>query len=1057
MKTAKSIAIVLLVTTLLYACVGCTKIGKDEQNSEPSASTQKFTSDTVIKELQSHAAEYGFENALSELQLASEMTVDDDTYYRMQQYYQGVPVYGREAVCVIDAEGNQIAQSGNLLDVSDSLSMECTVTQTQLMKQLDNYVQTYFGSDESVFVGEISNDSTTVFFDESGTAHLALIFQASIGEMPYRVLSDGHDGTVLLCSPFLNTETVIGYKASDETSKQQGFPIEQHDNGYYLENNARKTFVRNLDGSPITTGKNVDYTHTINSSTPVESQDNIFGNTNEEIKNDYEFAADLMLILSSVQDYYKDNLGFSLKTEKTFLFYNDSWSNGTNTGAALLSKQLNPTVPENGISLITWGQSHNLDFTAMAHEYTHLVSDTLVDWSINKGENGALVEAFSDIFSVLITSKTNGIEPQWTLGERDLTNPGGKKVHDSNGKHHQECRYKLEGLSSPENHEHNSNCLVKLYYPATYNDEYYYPYADNHANSVLISHAAYLMYNGIDGTDSKKLTVDQLEKLWYRAMLTLPSDCDFARCRTCVEAAAKSVNLTYEQIACVKEAFDKVGIAEEYSHFDYVIGPNSTLSVLDQDGEPYDSFACRISGTMSKRVDLENRSFMQTYLDNTTEPLPLPKNEGTYTIKIYDKKDSPESMEFRIKVDPYESATELKIATNYINTKKVLSLEMLLATWFRNDIQCECYYRFNADGTCDEYFGDYSGSVNYTALSYSRTWTYSIDGDTLHMYSPNGYLADMKCVTKKDPIDWDWSISDLQRFDDDEIFLYEVDYVRPTDPYVDSNALYFKTSVPAGSEGAVPKEEFLTQIVGKWNSDNSDVYYFKTDGSYEMYTNGNTEPQEKGTMRIVDENAAVLYPSSTGDNRSVVISADGNMVFVGYNIRQQLTRAEDSENQQSQKYAGVPEPYASFLRNKEYEKDSYGEMSGYCLYDINQDGKDELILEDLSVGSECLLYTCDTAGKVTYVGLFTSMSSLQYSPQSRTLTTWWRSMNNGNVTIMYSISALNGTTLENVAGFTYDATEDKYYDNDTGKTLSKADCEKYIVDTITFDFIALED
>lgn len=103
-----------------------------------------------------------------------------------------------------------------------------------------------------------------------------------------------------------------------------------------------------------------------------------------------------------------------------------------------------------------------------------------------------------------------------------------------------------------------------------------------HNNSTAISHAAYLMYNGINGTGSKKLSSEELAELWYRAILVMPANCDFYTCRQLVELTATSMELTTDQIACVSEAFDAVGItgaAKESFAALYDLALDSTLSV----------------------------------------------------------------------------------------------------------------------------------------------------------------------------------------------------------------------------------------------------------------------------------------------------------------------------------------------------------------------------------------------------------------------------------------------------------------------------------------------
>ena len=79
--------------------------------------------------------------------------------------------------------------------------------------------------------------------------------------------------------------------------------------------------------------------------------------------------------------------------------------------------------------------------------------------------------------------------------------------------------------------------------------------------STVISHTAYLMWNGINGDETAKISLEDIVKLWYRAMNLMHSDCDFVQCREMVERSALAMNnLTKKQRECISEAFNQVGI-----------------------------------------------------------------------------------------------------------------------------------------------------------------------------------------------------------------------------------------------------------------------------------------------------------------------------------------------------------------------------------------------------------------------------------------------------------------------------------------------------------------
>lgn len=316
--------------------------------------------------------------------------------------------------------------------------------------------------------------------------------------------------------------------------------------------------------------------------TLVSSQDDVFGNEDDNTET-ASTAVSFLQALSSVYDYYNDehNLnepGFGVIAG----IYNDTLGvyEGENAGGGILlvDASLPATPPDYSredyageIGVIIMGSAYNDDFLSamdsIGHEYTHFVTRRYVDWChsfvVNKetnelyetyDENGAIDEALSDIFGELIEFDVRG-ETDWAHGKRTIYDPT------------------INGYPNSAKHEveRNEKGWVVLGVLTDY----------AHGYSTVISHAAYLMWHGGEFLDSsKRLSETELAKLWYRAMLTMPSDCDFVECRTLVELAASTMGLTDLQMQCVSEAFDAVGIPRasenEYSQLVHLAVEGST-------------------------------------------------------------------------------------------------------------------------------------------------------------------------------------------------------------------------------------------------------------------------------------------------------------------------------------------------------------------------------------------------------------------------------------------------------------------------------------------------
>ena len=69
--------------------------------------------ESALEAISTVADVIGIENVEKELKISSTNTVDSDTYYRFQQYYNDIPVYGSTIVISADKDGNATALVSN--------------------------------------------------------------------------------------------------------------------------------------------------------------------------------------------------------------------------------------------------------------------------------------------------------------------------------------------------------------------------------------------------------------------------------------------------------------------------------------------------------------------------------------------------------------------------------------------------------------------------------------------------------------------------------------------------------------------------------------------------------------------------------------------------------------------------------------------------------------------------------------------------------------------------------------------------------------------------------
>lgn len=479
----------------------------------------------VLKDL---GEELGYKNAFSELTEENTTTIDGDSYYRLQQNYKGIPVYGQTVVCATDKNKNVTSITGNMVDVNN-ISVIPKVTP----KQIEDAIKTYAENKpelkgiEELRINELTKNQLSIY-NLDGRSKLVYVIQQDFNQF----VVDAHNCEILEYVQTIQSEYVSaeGYTASDLSNS---FSVAKGSDNYYI--------MKNLEsGHTVYTleGKNSDVVGIgENVATLIKSADNIFGNDINERRLEHEKAALLLVNMDKVYEYFRA-FDFYTKTGTINLYYNDAYCNGLNARAAVLGS---------GDCAISIGSGRDLNsFDMLGHEYTHLVSRTIINWRSSSEETTAISEGLSDVFGEFIEQACTNKECDWINDFRNIIDPS------SNG------------------------------YPAKVTDPNNSGEDFSHGYSTVISHAAYLMCNGIDGNDTKKINVNKLAELWYRAMLTMPSDCDFAQCRTLVELAASSMDLSVSQLQCVSEAFDKVGIprasGNEYSQLvHYWEGDNTAI------------------------------------------------------------------------------------------------------------------------------------------------------------------------------------------------------------------------------------------------------------------------------------------------------------------------------------------------------------------------------------------------------------------------------------------------------------------------------------------------
>ena len=150
--------------------------------------------ESAVLAMQDIAEELGLTNAVEELTPKSTNTVDNLTYYRLQQNYQGIPVYGCSFVVITDENGEAKGLTGNATDIDADISLIPTVTQ----EQVEASIRAYAGEGAEISVPKLSDDMLVIYnYDDVEKATLAYKFAINIESSPHLFLINAWNSTVL--------------------------------------------------------------------------------------------------------------------------------------------------------------------------------------------------------------------------------------------------------------------------------------------------------------------------------------------------------------------------------------------------------------------------------------------------------------------------------------------------------------------------------------------------------------------------------------------------------------------------------------------------------------------------------------------------------------------------------------------------------------------------------------------------------------------------------------------------------------------------------------------
>ncbi|CAI8840759.1 bacillolysin [Bacillus pseudomycoides] len=471
-------------------------------------------------------------------------SVTDATVVRMQQVYEGTPVWGSTQLAHVSKDGSLKVLSGTVvpdLDKKEKLKNKNKIEGKKAIAiaQQDLGLTPKYEVEPSadLYVYQNGEDTTYAYvvklnFLEPKPGNYYYFIEAESGKVLNKYNTIDH----------VNGENQAPLK--QENAKQEGKAVVKPVTGtnkvgtgkgvlgdtksinttlsgstYYLQDNTRGATIFTYDAKNRSTLPGTLWTDT----------DNVFNASRDAAAVDAHYYAGV------TYDYYKNTFNRNSVNDagaplKSTVHYGSNYNNAFWDGSQM--------VYGDGDGYTFTSLSGGLD--VIGHELTHAVTENSSNL-IYQNESGALNEAISDVFGTLVEYYDNR-NPDWEIGE-DIYTPG--KSGDA-----------LRSMSDPAKYD-DPDHYSKRYTGSSDN-------GGVHTNSGIINKAAYLLANGGThyGVTVNGIGKDKVGAIYYRANTQyFTESTTFSQARAgLVQAAADLYGANSAEVTAVKQSYDAVGV-----------------------------------------------------------------------------------------------------------------------------------------------------------------------------------------------------------------------------------------------------------------------------------------------------------------------------------------------------------------------------------------------------------------------------------------------------------------------------------------------------------------
>ena len=147
-----------------------------------------------------------FDDPKKELKVENVSSVKSDKYYRMQQYYSDIPVYGCTVVVGADENGNVITLTSNTAKIEKDLNITPSVSAEKVNDEIVKYFKENSQNDKvPAELVENLTDENLVVFDNSNDDKLAYLINIGFNEF----VVDAHNAKIITVVKIVNEDKTV--------------------------------------------------------------------------------------------------------------------------------------------------------------------------------------------------------------------------------------------------------------------------------------------------------------------------------------------------------------------------------------------------------------------------------------------------------------------------------------------------------------------------------------------------------------------------------------------------------------------------------------------------------------------------------------------------------------------------------------------------------------------------------------------------------------------------------------------------------------------------------